>query len=104
MGHEINPSMVIDAYNLLTKIIKLEKSKADKQKMKMKQIGQVYPNKPEQQQTHVTNQGGHASHPRPRSRDSRMATQEEQRAQTPNTLIHRVAPTQLTAHQSANIR
>ena len=92
--------MVIDAYNLLTKIIKLEKSKADKQKMKMKQIGQVYPNKPE----HVTSQGAHASHPRPRSRDSRISSQEEQRAQTPNTIIHRVAPTQLTAHQSANIR
>merc|ERR1711946_20183 len=92
--------MVIDAYNLLTKIIKLEKSKADKQKMKMKQIGQVYPNKPE----HVTSQGAHAIHQRPRSRDSRISSQEEQRAQTPNTIIHRVAPTQLTAHQSANIR
>lgn len=98
----MNSSMVIDAYNLLTKIIKLEKSKADKQKLKMKQIGQqiVYPNKSEQQ----INQSANASHPRPRSRDSRMTSQEEQRAQTPNTIIHRVAPTQLTAHQSANIR
>ena len=96
----MNSSMVIDAYNLLTKIIKLEKSKADKQKMKMKQIGQVYPNKSEQQ----INQSANASHPRPRSRDSRMTSQEEQRAQTPNSIIHRVAPTQLTAHQSANIR
>ena len=75
----MNSSMVIDAYNLLTKIIKLEKSKADKQKMKMKQIGQVHPNKPEQ--THVTNQGAHATHQRPRSRDSRIPSQEEQRAQ-----------------------
>ena len=96
----MNSSMVIDAYNLLTKIIKLEKSKADKQKMKMKQIGQVYPNKSEQQ----ISQSANTSHPRPRSRDSRMPSQEEQRAQTPNTIIHRVAPTQLTAHQSANIR
>ena len=96
----MNSSMVIDAYNLLTKIIKLEKSKADKQKMKMKQIGQVYPNKSEQQISQSVN----ASHSRPRSRDSRMPSQEEQRAQTPNTIIHRVAPTQLTAHQSANIR
>ena len=95
----MNLRMVIDAYNLLAKIIKLEKSKADKQKMKLKQIGQVYPNKPEQQ-THVVTQEAHS---RPRSRDSRIVSQDEQRPQTPNSLIHRVAPI-ITANQSKNIR
>ena len=100
---QTNFRMVIDAYNLLTKIIKLEKSKADKQKMKMKQIGQVYPNKPEHSnQTHaLACQSQAHAQVRPRSRDSRMPSHEDQRAQTPN--VHRVAPT-ITAHTSANIR
>ena len=101
MSDKLNFRMVIDAYNLLTKIIKLEKSKADKQKMKMKQIGQVYPNKPEHSNlTHANPTQAHAQ-VRPRSRDSRMPSHEDQRAQTSN--VHRVAPQQITAHQ-ANIR